>query len=91
MLLLQSLIEGSRYLSNGVHLKSESFFKSKGYKVLVPGKSEEAPRNLLTEFYQANNMFSLYICVITLNIAADALLYAILFTISTSLNLTRWH
>lgn len=59
MQLLQNLIEGRVYLSNSAHLKSESFFRSKDYKVLVPGKAEEPPRNLLTKFYQADNMFSL--------------------------------
>lgn len=59
MQILQDLINGSRYISNSAHLNSESFLRSKEYKVIVPGKVEEAPRNLLTDFYQADNMFSL--------------------------------
>ena len=54
---LQKLIDGSAPLHKNAHVPTNDYFKSRGYKEIVPYQSENEPRELLREFYEKDNMF----------------------------------
>ena len=56
---LQDFITGARTIVKSVNFDCTDHFKAKGYKQIIPYALEESPRQLITDFYQQDNMFSL--------------------------------
>ena len=59
MLQLQDFIDGARTIAKSANFDCTKHFRDKGYKQIIPHASEEPPRQLITDFYQKDNMFSL--------------------------------
>jgi hypothetical protein len=56
---LQLLIDGRAPLHKNAHINTKGHFKEKGYKEISPNQLEDAPRQLLRDFYEQDNMFYL--------------------------------
>lgn len=56
---LQRLIDGSMGIAKNAHVDCGQYFINKDYKQIIPGSAEDAPRDLLREYYERDNIFSL--------------------------------
>ena len=56
---LQQLIEGSTQLRKNTHIPINDHFKVRGYNDIIPYQQENEPRQLIREFYEMDNTFSL--------------------------------
>ena len=56
---LGAFIEGTVPLAKQAHINPEAHFKDRGYYELTPYQSEQPPRDLLREFYEADDTFTL--------------------------------
>ena len=56
---LQDFINGARTIAKSANFDCTKYFRDKGYKQIIPHASEEPPRQMITDFYQQDNMFSL--------------------------------
>lgn len=56
---LQGLIDATTTLQKRAHIECDTHFDTKDYKQIAPNSREDGPRQIITEYYTKDNMFSL--------------------------------